>query len=85
MTCMVVGDCDHASSLKCRVCIQFNEQLVSPRKNNPAFINGSKNTRTSSLKEHAEMEKHKHLISLYRKQHSENICDYTPIAKASTW
>ena len=55
---------------------------MSLRNYNPAFINGSKNTRTSSFKEHAETEMHKVSIALYKKQHSENICDYAPIARA---
>ena len=73
-----VGDREHVSALKCGVCIQFKERLVSLRSYNP---NGSMNTRTSAFKEHAETEMHKRAMALYRKQHSTNVCDYAPIAK----
>ena len=70
------------SALKCAICIQFNEWLVSLRNYNPAYINGSKNTRTSAFKDHTDKEIHKHAMSLYQKQHSTNMCDYAPITKA---
>jgi len=79
---MVVGDREHVSALKCGVCIQFRERLMSLRNYNSPFINGSRNTRTSSFKEHTETEMHKVSMALYKKQHSENICDYAPIARA---
>ena len=78
---VIKDDREHMSNLKCAVCIQFSKWLVSLRNYNPAFINGSKNTRTSDFKDHADTEMHKHAMSLYQKQHSKNICDYVPIAK----
>ena len=44
---VIEGDREHMFALKCAVCIQFNECLVSCRNYNPAFINGSKNVRMS--------------------------------------
>ena len=79
---VVEGDCEHMSALRCAVCIQFNKRLVLLQNYNPAFINGSKNTRTSAFKDHADTEMDKCAMSLYWKQHSTNICDYVPIAKA---
>ena len=35
---MVVGDREHVSALKCGVCIQFWERLMSLRNYSPAFI-----------------------------------------------
>jgi len=61
------------------VCIQ---QLTLLRNHNPAFINGSKNTRTSAFKERTNTEMHKCAMMLYKKQHSINVCEYAPIAKA---
>ena len=61
---MVPGDREHVSTLKCGTCIQFNERLTSLRNYNPAFINGSKNTRTSAFKEHADTEIHKRAMML---------------------
>ena len=67
----MVVDREHVSALKCGVCIQFRERLMSLRNYNSAFINGLKNTRTSSFKEHTETEMHKVSMALYKKQHSE--------------
>ena len=69
------------SPLKCGIYIQFKEQLVLQHNYNPAFINGSMNTRISAFTEHAETEMHKRAMALYRKEHSTNNCDYAPITK----
>ena len=79
---MVPSDREHVSALKCGVCIQFNERLTLLRNYNPAFVNGSKNTRTPKFKEHAYTEMHKRAMMLYKKHHSTNVCEYAPIAKA---
>ena len=64
---VIEGDHEHVLALKCAVCIQFKERLVLCQNNNPVFINGSKNIRTSVFKDHAETEMHKRAMSLYRK------------------
>ena len=33
--------------MKCGICIQFKDQLITLRNYNPTFINGSTNTKTS--------------------------------------
>jgi len=45
------------------------------RNYNPAYIDGTANTRASSFKEHASTEMHKHAMILYKKQHLSNVCD----------
>jgi len=79
---VVPGDHEHVSTHKCGVCMQFSKWLTSLRNYNPALINGSKDTRTSAFKEHADAEMHKRALMLYKKQHSTNVCEYAPIAKA---
>ena len=59
---LVVGDCEHVSALKYGACIQFHKQLQNY---NSEFINGSKNTRTSSFKEYTQMKMDKPSVSSY--------------------
>ena len=75
-------DREHVSTLKCSVCKQFKDRLISMRNYNPAFVEGTANTRTSAFKEHACTEMHKRSMALYKQQHSSNVCEYAPIAKA---
>ena len=53
------GDCDHVSSLRCAVCSQFNDKLISMCNSRPAFIEGTTNLRTA-FKEHAVTDMHAH-------------------------
>ena len=69
----VPGDRKHVSALKCGVCIQFNDRLILLRNYNSAFVNGSKNTRTSAFKEHPDTDMHTCAMLLYKKQHSTNV------------
>jgi hypothetical protein len=55
------------TTLKCSVCIRYEDKLYGCRHFNPAFINGSSNLRCSSFKEHALTEMHKKAMSLFRK------------------
>ena len=59
---------DHTivTSLKCSVCIQFEEKLRG-RNFNPVFIVGSTNLRASSFKDHADTDMHVHAMLLYKK------------------
>ena len=52
------------------------------RNYNPAFVDGSTNTRVSAFKDHAITEMHKRAMILYKKEHSTNVCEYSPIATA---
>ena len=53
-----VVDCLHVDSLMCSVCTRFKSKLQGMRNYNPAFIEGSKNPRTSSFKDHATSTMH---------------------------
>ena len=79
---VVAGDREHVSKLKCSICGQFQERLISMRNYNSAFVEGTTNTHASSFKEHASTEMHKRAMILYKKEHSSNVCDYAPIARA---
>ena len=58
-------DRGYVSSLKCNMCICFQDWLHSVRNYNPAFITGSKNLRTSSFKEHARSDMHLRAMMLF--------------------
>ncbi len=61
------GDRDHVAVLKCAVCAQFEERLVSMCNYRPVFIHGTTNVRTSTFKEHAATEMHARAMALFRK------------------
>jgi len=44
---VIPGDREHVSKIKCSVCGQFQERLVSMWNYNPAFVNGTANVRAS--------------------------------------
>lgn len=75
-------DRDHVSALKCKVCIQFEDQLTSTRNFNRTFISGSTNFRVSTVKDHVSSAMHQRAMLLYRKSQSISITDYSPIARA---
>ena len=75
-------DCDHVASLKCSVCIRFQEKIYSCRNFNPAFIEGLQNLRASSFKDHAVTDMHKRAMVLFHKSRSADVTDYAPIARA---
>ena len=52
------------------------------RNYNPTFVEGTANTQTLAFKEHACTDMHKCAMALHKKQHSSNVCEYAPIAKA---
>ena len=55
---------DHVSALKCKVCIQFEDQLTSTRNFNRTFISGSTNFRVSTVKDHASSAMHQRAMLL---------------------
>ena len=73
---------DHMASLKCAVCTQFKDKLVSMRNFCPAFIEGTTNVQTSLFKEHAATSMHERAMGLFKKQQSSSICEYAPIVAA---
>ena len=76
------ADRDYVATLKCSMCIQFNEKLRGMRNYNPAFVVGSKNLRASSYKDHAATDMHKRAMLLSKKQSSSDVTEYAPIANA---
>ena len=68
--------------LKCSVCIQFRDKLVTCRNYSSAFIEGSKNLRSSAFKDHARSDMHQRAILLLKKASAKDITDYAPIARA---
>lgn len=73
---------DSVTTLKCSLCIRFNERLLSCRNYNAAFITGSCNLRLSSVKDHASSYMHERAMQLFKKSQSCNVTDYAPIARA---
>jgi hypothetical protein len=69
-------------SLKCSVCIQFQDKLQGMRNFKPSYIEGSRNLRASSFKDHAASDMHARAMLLLRKDSSASVADYAPIAKA---
>ena len=61
------GDCEHMSKLKCSVCKQFKDRLISMHNYNPTFVEGTANTRTSAFKEHGCTKMHTCAMTLYKK------------------
>ena len=76
------GDRNHVFSLKCAVCSEFKDKLISMRNNRPAFIEGTTNIRTTAFKDHAATDMHAHAMVLFKKQHARNITEYSQIAAA---
>ena len=74
------GDRNHVFSLKCAVCSEFKDKLISMRNYRPAFIEGTTNIGT--FKDHAATDMHAHAMVLLKKQHARNITEYSPIAAA---
>ena len=71
------------STLKCSVCIHFQDKLRGILNySQPVYVEGSKNLRASSFKDHAKSDMHQQAMLLYRKSQSHDITEYAPIAKA---
>ena len=75
-------DRKYVEKLKCSVCVEFVEKFRGMRNYSAAFIDGSKNLRASSFKDHAATKMHKRAMLLYKKQHSSDITEYSPVARA---
>lgn len=76
------SDRNFVESLKCSVCIKFQDKLRCMRNFKPGFIDGSRNLRVSSFKDHAASDMHARGMLLLRKESSSSVSDYAPIAKA---
>ena len=76
------ADCEYVATLKCSVCIEFQDKLCGMCNYSNAFIGGSKNLRASSFKDHAASDMHARAMLLLKKQSSSDVTEYAPIAKA---
>ena len=52
------ADCEYVATLKCSVCIEFQDKLHGMRNYSNALIGRSKNLRASSFKDHAASDMH---------------------------
>ena len=55
-------------ALKCSVCCQFRDKLVSMRNYSAAYVEGSSSLRTSSFKDHAASDMHSRAMLLLKKK-----------------
>ena len=69
-------------SLKCELCIKYQDKIESCKNYSPVFILGSKNLRTSDFKDHARTKMHHKACSLFTKSKAASVTDYAPIARA---
>ena len=76
------ADCEYVATLKCSVCIEFQDKLRGMRNYSNAFIGRSKNLRASSFKDHSASDMHARAMLLLKKQSSSDVTEYAPIAKA---
>ena len=71
----------HVDALTCSICTRFKSKFEGMRNYNPAFIEGSRNLRTSSFKDHAASSMHVWAVTV-EKQQGNDVTQYAPIAKA---
>ena len=78
----VKSDQNHVDKLKCSVCVEFQGKLQGMRNYNAAFIDGSKNLRASSFKDHAATEMHTRAMQMFKRKSSSDIAELSPIIRA---
>ena len=77
------ADCEYVATLKCSVCIEFQDKLRGMRNYSNAFISRSKNLRASSFKDHSASDMHARAMLLLKKQRSsDDVTEHAPLAKA---
>ena len=79
----MAGDRKHVAQVRCKVCCEFSERLISLRNYRPTFIEGTDNVRSSAVVDHAKSAMHARAMDLYRiKTQAPSPIDYAPIARA---
>ena len=73
---------NQVAKLKCKVCQRFADKIRGSRNFSAAFIDGSENLRSTSFKDHAKTDMHERAMVLLKKEQSQNICDYSPLARS---
>ena len=77
------GDGKHVAVVRCKVCCEFSERLISLRNYRPTFIEGTDNVRSSAVVDHAKSAMHARAMDLYRiKTQAPSPLEYAPIARA---
>ena len=61
-------DREYVATLKCSMCLLFNDKLHSTRNYNSAFLVGSKILRASTFKEHVTSDMHQQVMTLLKSQ-----------------
>ena len=77
-----IVNCEQVDCLKCSVCTKFNDQLVGMKNYSSAYIDGSRNLKASSFKDHAHTSMHKKAMNLYKKHQGRDLIEYSPLARA---
>ena len=72
----------HVESLSCSGCTCFQDKLLGMCNYKASFIEGSRNLRTSSIKDHAVSNMHIRAMSLLKQERVVDLHKYAPIAKA---
>ena len=73
-----IGGKKYCTSLKCKVCSEFEESIDKRHNFNRTFIDGSTNFKVSSVMDHANSEIHKIALNLFRRKGGQSA---TPINK----
>ena len=76
------ADHEYVATLKCSVCIEFQDKLRGTTSYSNVFISGSKKLRVSSFKNHTASDMHARAMLLLKKQSSSDVTEYAPIAEA---
>ena len=67
---------------KCKVCQRFVDKIRGLRNFSAAFIDASEDLRSTSFKDHAKTDMHERAMVLLKKEQSQNIRDYSPLARS---
>ena len=59
------SDGKHVAEVRCKICAEFRERLVSLRNYRPTFIEGTDNVRSSAIVDHAKSAMHARAIDLH--------------------
>ena len=77
------GDGKYVAEMKCKVCRESRERLISLRNYHPSFIEGMNNVRLSAVIDHAKSAMHLRAMDLYYiKTKAPSPLEYAPIARA---
>ena len=74
------SDGKHVAEVRCKICTEFTERLVSLQNYRPTFIEGTDNVRSSAIVDHAKSAMHAQAMDLYCiKTQAPSPLEYAPI------